>query len=148
MMKKLMGIMLGIIVLAGVGYKLGLTHNLPGQPAPNQKLQVTASFYPMAEFTRQVGGDKVEVTTLIGPGVEPHDYDPTPQDLVAVHKSKLLVYNGAGLEPWADKIKAELEKNGVVVVDSSKNISLLTKDASEQEAGNNTTYDPHVWLDP
>src|SRR4051812_22595716 len=76
------------------------------------KVKITASFYPMAEFARQVGGSRVEVSTLIGPGVEPHDYDPAPKDLVAVQRSKVFVYNGAGLEPWADKVKGDLQSKG------------------------------------
>jgi zinc transport system substrate-binding protein len=104
----------------------------------------------MAEFARQVGGDKIDVTTLISPGTEPHDYDPTPQDMAGVHDAKVFIYNGAGLEPWAEKIRDELSDSGVVVVNASEGIVLLGKatGSGEQAAAGGAWADPHVWLDP
>ena len=121
-----------------------------GGSTQSGKLRVTASFYPMAEFARQIGGDRVEVATLVAPGTEPHDYDPTPRDIAAVHDSGLFIYNGAGFEPWADKISQELRANGVVVVNASEGISLSTGDSGSEGAGRQGSpyYDPHVWLDP
>jgi zinc transport system substrate-binding protein len=120
--------------------------------APEDKLSVTASFYPMAEFTRQVGGDKVDVTTLISPGVEPHDFDPTPQQIAGVYQSRVFIYNGAGLEPWADRLRSELESDGVVVVDASAGIGLRSKETGTREPGSPggaySSFDPHIWLDP
>lgn len=107
----------------------------PGAGAPTGKIRVTASFYPMAEFARQVGGDKITVTTMIGPGVEPHDYDPAPGDLISLYKSKLFIYNGAGLEKWIDRIQPDLTANHIASVDASSGLSLRPSD-------------PHVWLDP
>jgi len=101
----------------------------------NDKLQVAASFYPMAEFARNVGGNRAEVTTLVGPGVEPHDYDPTPKQIANIYKSQMVIYNGLGLEPWMSKISDELNKHGVVLVEASNGIQLLDKD-------------PHIWMDP
>jgi zinc transport system substrate-binding protein len=116
------------------------------------KVRVTASFYPLAEFARQVGKDKVEVTTLVSPGIEPHDYDPTPREIAGIYKSKLFIFNGAGLEPWADKIKGELESTGIVVVDASDGIGLINKNESTGETDTSgdtySSYDPHFWLDP
>ena len=107
------------------------------------KVKVTASFYPMAEFTRQIGGQYVEVQTLVGPGVEPHDFDPRPQDLTGLYRSKLFVYNGAGLEHWADRIQGDVSKRGIEVVRTSDGIKTLpTEDQSEGPT------DPHIWLDP
>jgi len=116
------------------------------------KIKVVASFYPMAEFARQIGKDKVEVTTLISPGVEPHDYDPMPQDIAGIHKSRMFVYNGAGLEPWADRIGGDAAADGVTVVSASDGIDLMTKDpgsgAGSASSPQTSSYDPHVWLDP
>ncbi|HSX28223.1 MAG TPA: metal ABC transporter substrate-binding protein [Candidatus Saccharimonadales bacterium] len=119
-------------------------HHRSGQ---SDKIQVTASFYPMAEFARQVGGDKVAVNTLVKPGVEPHDYDPSPQDLVGLYQSKLFVYNGAGLEKWTDRIQKDLASNHVTAVRASDGIQLLAPFADDEE-GSGAATDPHVWLDP
>ncbi len=108
------------------------------------RVSVVASFYPMAEFARQVGGSRVLVTTLVGPGVEPHDYEPTPRDVARLYDAKLAVYNG-GVEPWAEKLKADLAKQGVVILKTTKGLPLLATSASKGEAA---ATDPHVWLSP
>ncbi|KAJ3198431.1 hypothetical protein HK101_004201 [Irineochytrium annulatum] len=60
-----------------------------------QVLQVPVSFYPMYEFTKNVAGDLAEVHTLVPAGMEPHDWEPTPQDIASIEKADVLVYNGA-----------------------------------------------------
>lgn len=114
--------------------------------SPSNRLRVTATFYPMAEFSRQVGGNKIIVTTLVKPGTEPHDYDPTPQDAAGMYASNVFVYNGAGLERWAAKLQTDLQKQHVTVVQASAGIALEAPDASEADA--QSVADPHVWMDP
>ena len=63
------------------------------QSADKSKLQVAASFYPMAEFVQAVGGDKVQVTTLVPDGAEPHDWEPSPKDLTRLGRAQVFVYN-------------------------------------------------------
>ena len=58
------------------------------------KITVAASFYPMAEFARAVGGSHAEVYTMIGDGIEPHDWEPSARDLTRLAKAKVFVYNG------------------------------------------------------
>ncbi len=97
-----------------------------------QKTKVTASFYPLYDFAKNVGGDKVEVINITPAGVEPHDFEPTPQDVVKIQKSKLFIYNDINLEKWTDKLLPDL---GGFVVKASDGINI--KDG-----------DPHIWLDP
>ena len=96
---------------------------------------VVASVYPMYEFARQVAGDRARVVSLVPTGAEPHDWEPSPQDMAEIRRARLFVYNGAGLEPWAGKVKAELDAKTTAVVSASAGIPLVGKD-------------PHVWLDP
>ncbi|MGH2652571.1 MAG: metal ABC transporter substrate-binding protein, partial [Actinomycetota bacterium] len=74
----------------------------PAKPKP----LVVASFYPLYEFSRQVAGDRAEVSSMVPPGVEPHDWEPAPQDVARLEMAQVFVYNGGGLEPWADKLLA------------------------------------------
>ncbi len=123
----------------------------PGQKMSNGKLPVTASFYPLAEFARQVGGYRVDVTTITPAGAEPHDYEPSPQDIIAMRESKLFIYNGSGVELWADKEVPELRKAGVQTLNMSSQVTLRTvKEDNAGEPGQTgaSMYDPHFWLDP
>ena len=111
----------------------------PASP-PSAKPLVVATFYPLYEFSRSVAGDGADVVSLVPPGVEPHDWEPSPQNVVQLQKARLFVYNGAGLEPWVDKLLKDLAGRGTtVIVNATKRISLVAVGA---------TVDPHVWLDP
>jgi zinc transport system substrate-binding protein len=128
----------------------------PAKPKP----AVVASFYPLYEFSRQVAGDLAEVSSLVPPGVEPHDWEPAPQDVARLEKAQVFVYNGAGFEPWADKLLANLGGKGPLVVVTTQGIELLgadlpghghdhgppSRDRKGKEA--RIRQDPHVWLDP
>jgi zinc transport system substrate-binding protein len=104
------------------------------------QIPVITSFYPLAFFTQQIGGDLVDVQTLVSPGIEPHDFEPTPQDIARIQKAKLFIYNGAGLETWAPRLTAELpaEKK----VNPSAKIELIQTNKQP------VLYDPHVWINP
>lgn len=143
MKRKTKVLLLGtVIVLAIGGTSLALRSHQNGGKAVHGKLRVAASFYPMAEFARRVGGNKVTVTTLVKPGVEPHDYDPSAKDIATIYKANVLVYNGAGLERWEGKLANDLQSNNVSAVEASKGIDLKTI------GGPGTPTDPHVWMDP
>jgi zinc transport system substrate-binding protein len=103
---------------------------------------VAASITPLADFARQVGGDWVQVITLVPPGASPHTYELTPAQAEQVAQARLLVLNGVGLEYWADKLVQSAGNPNLIVVDTSKGIEILAGDAGE--LGGN----PHIWLDP
>ena len=82
-MKALLLFLLIIMnIVAGCGGK---------QSADKSKLQVAASFYPMAEFVQAVGGKNVQVTTLVPDGAEPHDWEPSPKDLTRLGRAQVFV---------------------------------------------------------
>jgi zinc transport system substrate-binding protein len=108
------------------------------------KIKVVASFYPIFEFVKKVGGDRVEVSSLIPAGIEPHDYEPTIQQVQNAETADMLVFNGAGFEgQWLKNINAKF------VVDTSKGLNLTgstNEHASDGQGG--ALLDPHIWLDP
>jgi zinc transport system substrate-binding protein len=121
------------------------------QGSSNNKLQVSASFYPVYYFASEIGGEKVQVKNIVPSGTEPHDYEPTPQDIVELQKSDLVVINGAGFEPWIENLKEDLGSQTIVT--SSTGIELLTGQEEEHEGeeegeAEGELKDPHVWLSP
>lgn len=115
----------------------------PLAAAPVGRVRVIASFYPLYEFARQVGGDRVLVRNLVPAGAGPHDYEPTPRDVIAMMEARVVIYNGAGFEPWVRRLLPQLPAR-VVKVDAADGIALkkVTAGAHRGEP------DPHVWLDP
>jgi zinc transport system substrate-binding protein len=104
-----------------------------------ERLRVAASFYPLAHFAEQVGGDYVDVVNISPPGAEPHEFVPPPRDFKTIWTSDILIYQGGGLDPWAEKIQSDLEQSGMIVVRMAEHFDLV---------GRRGKYDPHVWLDP
>ena len=102
------------------------------------EISVMTSFYPLFEFTKQVGQDKVRVSLLVPPGIEPHDWEPTINELQKMYEANLIVINGIGFESWVDDI--DTINSGIVIVDTSVGISLINNDYS--------SVDPHIWLNP
>ena len=111
--------------------------------APGDKLSVVASFYPLAFFAEQIGGDKANVISLTPARTEPHDYEPTARDLGRIKNSRMLILNGGGLEAWADQIRQNLNLTGTVIVIAGEGLANLPAAEKDQRA-----IDPHVWLSP
>jgi zinc transport system substrate-binding protein len=118
-------------------------------PPPSGKPLVIASFYPLYEFARQIANGHADVMPLVPPGVEPHDWEPAPQDLKRIREARLFIYNGAGLEPWVDKLSDAAGGPMTSMVRATEGIDLLPGAPS---AGTGPKVgdrpDPHVWLDP
>ncbi len=100
-----------------------------------EQLRVCTSFYALYDFTEKVGGDKVEVINLVPTGAEPHDWEPSSQDMLTVSKAEVLFYNGLGMESWIDSVKSSVGDE-VEYVELSEGLS------------NEKAEDPHIWLDP
>lgn len=107
------------------------------------QLQVTASFYPYYFFASQIGGNKVKVLNITPAGAEPHDYEPTSQDIIAIESSKLLVLNGS-VEPWGNKIKDDLKGKNTKILEAGN--GLFTQKVIDESGAFST--DPHIWLSP
>lgn len=112
------------------------------QPAGDGKLAVVATTTIVADVVKQVGGDTVQITTLLPVGADPHSFQPSPQDMAMISKAGLVFANGAGLESFLDPLIANAGAKGRVV-EVSQGVTLLT--GSGESAGG---YDPHTWTDP
>jgi zinc transport system substrate-binding protein len=100
------------------------------------KLTVISSFFPIDEFVEKVGGNVIESSLVIPPGIEPHDFEPTIGQIQNIDSADALVYNGLGIENWITKISPTHK------IDASKGLNVSYSDKR------NMTLDPHVWLDP
>jgi zinc transport system substrate-binding protein len=115
-------------------------------PEASSTLKVLATFYPLYDFAQNVGGDKINVSILVPETVDVHDFEPTPSSIVEVASADVLIYNGAGLEPWIQEIVSASGNTNLIQVEASQGIQLLPVSSEFQR--NNETVDPHVWLDP
>lgn len=111
---------------------------------------VVATIYPLAEFARRIGGDRIVVRTLVPAGTEAHDFEPGPQDVAAIGRARLLIYNGAGFEPWVERLLPSLPPE-VGVVRATAGLPLIRASGEADAHGHPAAIglpDPHAWLDP
>src|SRR6201996_4886196 len=99
------------------------------------RLNAVASFSILGDFVRNVGGDRVNVTTLVGPNADVHVYTPAPQDAKRIADAKLVVVNGLGLEGWLPRLVESAGGKATIVV-ASNGMAPLKRGSDA---------DPHAW---
>lgn len=111
-------------------------------PASAETLDVVASFTVLADVVKQVGGDHVKVSSLVGPNGDPHEFEPSPADAKRLNAAKVTFVSGEGLEGWMDRlISASGYKGTPVVVSDGINTRTMVDNGK-------TVTDPHVWNSP
>ena len=121
-MKKICILAISALLLASCGENV----------ADNGKLQVYTSFYPVYDFTRTIGGDDIDLYSVVRSGVEPHDFEPTAADMAKISSADVFIYHGNGTDAWAEKIAETLP-------DSVEKVRLSDADIV-------LTGDAHTWL--
>src|SRR5512144_525485 len=99
------------------------------------RLNVVASFSILGDFVRNIGGERVNLTTLVGPGSDVHVYAPTPSDAKTIAAAQLLIVNGLGLEGWLPRL---VQSSG-----SKAPIVAATTGVAALKSGSDS--DPHAW---
>jgi zinc/manganese transport system substrate-binding protein len=114
------------------------------QPSPAARLNVIATFSILGDMVKNVGGDRVEVATLVGPNGNAHVYAPSPGDARKVADAKLVFMNGLGFEGWIDRlVKASGTKAPIVV--ATKGIKPRERAAAPGHDHDHGRADPHAW---
>lgn len=103
----------------------------------SDKPQIYTSFYAIYDFTEEIAGSKADVYNIVPTGTEPHDWEPTVQDMAKLNNADILFYNGLGMEQWIDKVQNSLSDSDIEFVQLSEGVAV------NEDAG-----DPHIWLDP
>ena len=136
--KSIIYAIMGVVLLSLVVIFFFFNH-----PIKSNEKTISATFFPIKEITSAVVGDKFKVVSVIPDGVEPHDYEPTTEDIKNMHNS--IVLFGLGLE------FSDIEKNlastnpSIQYIVLSDNLSLLKPSAALIEEDKSLVYDPHVW---
>ncbi len=123
-----MRIVRNVITLLAVSAGLALS-----APAYAQdKLATVASFSILGDLVKNVGGDRIEVKTLVGPNGDAHVYEPTPADAKAVNAAKILFINGLGFEGWMDRL-VQASGSKATVITASKGVTPIAFAGEEED---------------
>lgn len=123
----------------------GCGSQTPAKQDTTEKIKVVASFDAMKEITQAIGGNKVDVTTIIPEGIEPHDYELKTSDVQKLQEAKLFVYNGLGMEAWADKAIQTASADNLMSVALAEHVQPIEL-TDPEEIEEHGAYDPHAWL--
>lgn len=99
-------------------------------------MRVVVTLFPLYDWARVIGGDRVEVRMLLPQGAEPHSYAPRPSDIRRLREARVFIYLSPQMEPWANALIRSVRNDSLVVIEAAAG---LVGSVGE---------DPHVWLDP
>ncbi len=145
--------LIGLTVLGLTGFSAPVLGQEP-------RTRVVATLFPLYDFAKNIGQDRIDLSLLLPPGVEPHAFEPKPGDIARVAQAEVFIYTGKAMEPWAERIVKGVGSPGLRVVDASRGIELMKMGGAEADAARasggqplrrhdhgDQGVDPHIWLD-
>ncbi len=139
---------------------VGLLAGCSQQNAPTQDgaLRIVTSAYPAYDFARQVAGNRAQLHMLTRPGIDPHEYEPTPQNIIDIQNCDVFIYNGGESDVWVDELLKSVDNDEMRIIRMMDCAALLEEETvegmeAEEEDGHahadgGAEYDEHVWLSP
>jgi ABC-type Zn uptake system ZnuABC Zn-binding protein ZnuA len=128
----------------------------PAWTVASDQLPVAVSILPLVDFTRNVGGHRIDITLLVPAGSSPHTYEPTPARARAIAHASVVILNGVGLEFWADKLIEASGNSDLIVVKTADGLEIIDDEMDHEDhtgeghglSRHHEKGNPHVWLDP
>lgn len=139
--KIFVAMMVGLCCIVGISCQKS---DKSATTVEGRKIRVVASLFPLYDFVKNVGGEKVSVTLLLPPGIEPHSFEPRPADVMNLHHADVFVYTNKYMEPWVADIIKGMDYKQTLILDSSKGIVFRNE---EDDDCDHAGMDPHIWLD-
>ncbi|MBK7356210.1 MAG: metal ABC transporter substrate-binding protein [Propionivibrio sp.] len=144
-MESLMQTLLRRLVFASLLIVVGIAGNAAAEP-----LKVVATFSILGDMTQRIGGERIELHTLVGLNADAHVYQPTPADAKMIAQARLVIVNGYGFEGWIERLIKSSGYRGKVLT-ASAGVKTLARPHSPDEMQNPNTHDgavdPHAWQD-
>ena len=143
----------GAMAFGALAGACGGTADSTPAPAAPEKVRVVTTMAILADFVRNMGGDRVEVRSIVDPGADVHSFQPTPGDSVAISRAKLIVSNGRGLDAFLDPVIDAAKSSDALHIVAAEGIEFSAPAEAEDsdpedERGRHGEGDPHLWLNP
>jgi zinc transport system substrate-binding protein len=135
-----------------------------GQPKPaagdsgEEKLSIVTTIFPQYDFTRQIVGDKADVTMLLPPASESHSFEPTPQDIIKIQNCDVFIYVGGESDEWVNEVLESMDTSKMKIITLMDCVEVVEEEIVEgmeeeeeepTESGEEEAeYDEHVWTSP
>jgi len=144
-----------LAILAVTAFTVLLCGCVREEQKKTTKLQVVTTLFPLYDFARIIAGERADVVLLLPPGMEPHSFEPRPNDIIRISQAGLFIFTNRYMEPWAETILNGLDRQKLIVVDAGLGVKYAktsdTDDLHRQGAhgaeDHAAVMDPHIWLD-
>jgi zinc transport system substrate-binding protein len=143
-MKKIVFIIaIAAIIAGGIVASVNSHQN---KKSESNKITIVTTLFPLYDMAKHIGADKVVVSMLLPPGMEPHTFEPKPGDIMKINEADVFVYTGRFMEPWAEDIIKGVINKKLIVVDASKGTRMIPAVFHDEDEPVGA-LDPHIWLD-
>ena len=130
--------------------------NYDVKPVDTGKISIVTTIFPYYDFSKNIAGDKADITLLLSPGSEPHSYEPSPSDIVAVENCDIFIYNGGQSDEWVESVLKSTQNDKMKILKMMDYVTLLEEHSSEHnhdhaheneeiEHSHGQGYDEHIW---
>ncbi len=140
-MKKLFSLLLVFVITFSVSL-CGCSNNSQ-DGNQSDKISIVTSIFPYYDFVRNIAGDNAEIKLLLSPGSEPHHYEPSPSDIVAIEECDIFIYNGGESDEWVENVLDSLENKSATILKMTDYVTLLNEKNPDHTDGDEP--DEHIW---
>lgn len=152
-MKKLIS-----VVLIALNLLMFASCNNENKTVDTGKISIVTTIFPYYDFAKNIAGDKANITLLLSPGSEPHNYEPSPSDIVAIEHCDIFIYNGGESDEWVESVIDSTQNKNMKILKMMDYVPLLEEHSSEHnhdhsheheeeeiEHSHGHGYDEHIW---
>ena len=145
-------LIIAFVLIVAVAFALYAAFGRDDTYDDEARINVIASIFPVYDFARAVGGERISLSMLLTPGLEAHSYEPRPSDIGKLTKASLFVFTSQEMEPWVDDLLGGI-KSGSSIKSLEAGLGVPVIIAGEHEHEDEDSHDegasidPHVWLD-
>lgn len=159
-MKRFLSFILSLFIVLLTAFSLSSCSSEKSNSAiqDNEKISVVTTIFPYYDFTRSIAGNKADIKLLLSPGSEPHSYDPSPSDIVAIENCDIFIYNGGESDEWVESVLDSIENKNMKIMRMMDYVDLLYEQSVEHdehehgeehnhvdEHEHGEEYDEHIW---
>lgn len=148
-MKKFLSFALSLLIIFIIAFSFSsCSSDKENVKKDSSKISVVTTIFPYYDFTRSIAGDKADIKLLLSPGSEPHSYEPSPSDIVAIENCDIFIYNGGESDEWVESVLDSIENKNMKVMRMMDYVDLLYEQNFDHDEHNNEhgeEYDEHIW---
>lgn len=154
-MKKFLSFALSLLIIFITAFSFSsCSSDKENVKKDSSKISVVTTIFPYYDFTRSIAGDKADIKLLLSPGSEPHSYEPSPSDIVAIENCDIFIYNGGESDKWVESVLDSIENKNMKVMRMMDYVDLLYEQnfdhyehnhEHEEHDEHGEEYDEHIW---